>query len=167
MIPSSTGPLPCCTVRTWRWCVESWAALVLWLLGYPDQALQTGHEAIALAQELAHPYSLIYALNWMTMAPSLPPREASRPRAGRGGAGHWSGVRDRDVRGVWNALAGLGAGGAGQPAGRSGEEGMAQMRQGLAAWRATGAGVFRPYYLALLAEAYGAADRPRRGSACG
>jgi predicted ATPase len=31
---------------------------------------------------------------------------------------------------------------------------MAQMQQGLAAWRATGAEVFRPYGLALLAEAY-------------
>jgi len=30
---------------------------------------------------------------------------------------------------------------------------MAQMQQGLAAWRATGAEVFRPYGLALLAEA--------------
>ena len=33
------------------------------------------------------------------------------------------------------------------------EEGIAQMRQGLAAWRATGAQVLRPYGLALLAEA--------------
>src|SRR4029453_6553191 len=33
------------------------------------------------------------------------------------------------------------------------EEGIAQMRQGLAVWQATGAKVFRPYGLALLAEA--------------
>ncbi len=36
-----------------------------------------------------------------------------------------------------------------------GEEGIAQMHQGLAAYRATGAEVDRPYCLALLAEAYG------------
>ena len=42
---------------------QSWVALVLWLLGYPDQALQHGPAAIALAQDLAHSYSLIYALN--------------------------------------------------------------------------------------------------------
>jgi predicted negative regulator of RcsB-dependent stress response len=35
---------------------------------------------------------------------------------------------------------------------------MAQMAQGLAAWRATAAKVFRPYGLALLAEALAAAD---------
>ena len=40
---------------------------------------------------------------------------------------------------------------------------MAQMRQGLAAWRATGAGVFQPYYLALLAEAYGAGGQAEEG----
>ncbi len=37
------------------------AAFTLWLLGYPDQALQRIHETLALAQELAHPYSLAYA----------------------------------------------------------------------------------------------------------
>ena len=35
-----------------------------------------------------------------------------------------------------------------------GEEGIAQIRQGLTAYRATGAELFRPHYLALLAEAY-------------
>src|SRR5438093_11714131 len=39
-----------------------YAALVLWFLGYPDQALQRSHEAITLAQELSHPYSLSFAL---------------------------------------------------------------------------------------------------------
>ena len=34
----------------------------LWFLGYPDQALKRSHEALALAQELSHPYSLAYAL---------------------------------------------------------------------------------------------------------
>jgi predicted ATPase len=34
-----------------------------------------------------------------------------------------------------------------------GGEGIAQLQQGLAAWRATGAEALRPYYLALLAEA--------------
>ncbi len=40
------------------------AALVLWLLGYPNQALQRSHEAIRLAQELSHAYSLALALYW-------------------------------------------------------------------------------------------------------
>ena len=35
-----------------------YGAWTLWYLGYPDQALQRSREAIALAQERAHPYSL-------------------------------------------------------------------------------------------------------------
>jgi predicted ATPase len=42
-------------------------------------------------------------------------------------------------------------------------EGIAQMRQGIAAWRATGAELQRPYYLALLAEAYGTAGQTEEG----
>jgi predicted ATPase len=43
------------------------------------------------------------------------------------------------------------------------EEGMAQMQQGLAAWRATGADGGRPYFLGLLAEACGKAGQPEEG----
>src|SRR5262249_25897014 len=38
-------------------------------------------------------------------------------------------------------------------------EGIAQMGQGMAAWRATGAEVDQPYFLALLADAYGQAGQ--------
>jgi predicted ATPase len=38
------------------------AALTLWVLGYPDQALHWGHEALTLARALSHPFSLTYAL---------------------------------------------------------------------------------------------------------
>ena len=44
-----------------------------------------------------------------------------------------------------------------------GEEGIAQIRQGLAALRATGAEVVRPYFLALLAEAYGKVGQTEEG----
>ena len=37
-------------------------ALVLCYLGYPDQALKRSQEALTLAQELSHPFSLAYAL---------------------------------------------------------------------------------------------------------
>src|SRR4029453_19622545 len=41
---------------------RSYAALALWWLGYPEQALQRSREALALAEELAHPHSTAYAL---------------------------------------------------------------------------------------------------------
>jgi tetratricopeptide (TPR) repeat protein len=52
---------------------------VLWMLGYPDQALTRSREACALAQQLAQPYSLAYAL---ALASGLSKfrREAQRTR---------------------------------------------------------------------------------------
>jgi tetratricopeptide (TPR) repeat protein len=38
-----------------------YAARALWLLGYPEQALAHLHEALALAHELSHPFSLAFA----------------------------------------------------------------------------------------------------------
>lgn len=40
----------------------SYAAWVLWHLGYPDQALKRSQEALAVAQELSHPFPLAFAL---------------------------------------------------------------------------------------------------------
>jgi hypothetical protein len=45
---------------------RAYAGVTLWWLGYPDQALQRSHEALTLAQQLAHPYSLEYALFFAT-----------------------------------------------------------------------------------------------------
>jgi adenylate cyclase len=42
----------------------SWVALTLWLLGYPDQAQQRGHEALTRARQLAQPFSLAFAHAW-------------------------------------------------------------------------------------------------------
>jgi hypothetical protein len=41
---------------------QAYAAVTLWWLGYPDQALQRSHRALTLAREVAHPFSLGYAL---------------------------------------------------------------------------------------------------------
>jgi adenylate cyclase len=41
---------------------QSLLSQVLWYLGYPDQALETLREGLALARETDHPYSLAYGL---------------------------------------------------------------------------------------------------------
>jgi predicted ATPase len=46
---------------------------------------------------------------------------------------------------------------------RQGEEGIAQLRQGLTAYRSTGAELMRPYFLALLTEAYGKIGQVEEG----
>jgi len=40
------------------------AGLALWHLGYPDQALKRIPDALTLAHELSHPFSLVYALRF-------------------------------------------------------------------------------------------------------
>jgi predicted ATPase len=45
-------------------CCHMLAAPSLWLLGYPDRAVASSQAALALAQQLAHPFSLIHALYW-------------------------------------------------------------------------------------------------------
>ena len=42
-------------------------ALVLWYLGYPDQAARTSAAALAFAREVGHPFSLVYCLYWNAM----------------------------------------------------------------------------------------------------
>src|SRR5262249_6235157 len=43
---------------------HSLAACTLWSLGYPDQGLTRSHEAVTLAQQSAHPYSLSFILSF-------------------------------------------------------------------------------------------------------
>ena len=45
----------------WLGCLGA-LSVTLWFLGYPDQALQRSAEALAMAQELSHPYSLARVL---------------------------------------------------------------------------------------------------------
>ena len=43
----------------------AYTALALWSLGFPAQAVERAQEALALAQELAHPLSLAMAQQWI------------------------------------------------------------------------------------------------------
>jgi predicted ATPase/class 3 adenylate cyclase len=137
---------------------RSWAALALWCLGYPDQALRRSREALTLVQELAHPFSRAYALCFAGMFCQLRREvQAAQERATaemalcteQGFALYLA--RGRILGGWTMAEQGQGA------------EGLAQMHQGLAAYQATGAKVFRPYYLAFLAEAHGKVGQAEEG----
>ena len=135
---------------------HSYAALTLWWLGYPEQALQQSHEAVALARELAHPFSLGIALvfaAWLHQfrrGGHLTQEWAEATIALAAEQGFTVLLAQGTIFRGW-ALAERYA----EPGTGSGqrEEGIAQMQQGLAVWRATGAKVFRPYGLAMLAEA--------------
>jgi predicted ATPase len=138
-------------------CLSS-AAPVLWCLGFPNQALQRCHETLTLAQELSHPYSLVVALDLAVRLHQLR-REVQLARESaeavialstEQGFPHWL-VLGTIWRG-W-ALAEQG----------QVEEGIIQIRQGLAARRAKGAEGRRPYFLAQLAAAYGKGGQVEEG----
>jgi predicted ATPase len=138
----------------------SYAAWILWLLGYPDQALARSQEAVALAEGLSHPFSLALALGSAALCHLFRREEqVARERAE-------AVVRLSTEQGFpfWLAWGTIVRGWALAEQGQV-EEGIAQMQQGLAAFQAMGVELFRPHYLALLAEAYGKGRRPEEGLA--
>jgi predicted ATPase len=129
---------------------RAWGALALWLLGYPDRALQRIHEALTLAREMAHLSSLAYALGWAAMLHRFR-REAGATQEHAAAAITLSTEHGFALYLAWGTiLRGSSLTEQGQ-----GAEGLAQLRQGLAALRATGLQATLPCHLALLAEAYG------------
>lgn len=130
----------------------------LWQLGYPDQALQHSQAACTLAQEVAHSHSLALALVFAAIvhqcrreAPAVHEQAvAAIGLATAQGFAFWA-ARARVLHGWALALQG------------QGEAGIAEMHQGLAASLATGARVWQPYCLGLLAEAYGQSGHPEAG----
>jgi predicted ATPase len=128
-------------------CCLSYAASVLWHLGYPDQALKRGNEALALAQTLSHPLSLAFAEFFFGILLQYR-RDA---RAAQETAEALMALSTEHGLTDWLAWATALRGWAMTEQGRN-EEGIAQIQEGLAASRATGAELLRTYYLCLLAE---------------
>ena len=136
----------------------SYAAWVLWLLGYPDQALQRSQEALSLAQELSHPFSRAFALNFAALL-RLYRREG---QAAQAQAETLIALSVEQGFVLYCAHGTILRGGALVVQGQ-GEAGRAQMLQGLEALQATGAVLRRPYYLAVLAEVYGRQQQAKEG----
>jgi predicted ATPase len=127
----------------------SWTALVLWLLGYPDQALKKSQETLALAQELAHPFSLAQALVWTSWFHQLLGDERGTQEAAEAAIRLSSEHRFS----VWLAMATKFRGWALVRQGHW-TEGMAQLQQGLADTRAMETGYDLDQIFAFLAECY-------------
>jgi class 3 adenylate cyclase/predicted ATPase len=128
-------------------CCRSFGSLALWQLGYPDQALSVCRDGENLAQELSHPFTITVAF-WGTGILRLLRREI-RPTLETGDAmiAHCSEMglpafipMGRIFRG--GALAKEGAF----------EEGLAELREGIAGVRQMGTQYTVPLFFAWLAE---------------
>jgi predicted ATPase len=128
----------------------AFGAVALWLLGYPDQAAQRSREAVALGGDLGQPSSLALALHFGAIL-----RQFRRDGpAVQGSAEALMAIATEYGFKFWLAGSQIMRGWALAEQARS-ASGIAELRQGLTAWVATGSTTYRTYYLALLAEALG------------
>jgi predicted ATPase/class 3 adenylate cyclase len=135
-----------------------WLSQALLALGYPEQAQVRQGEALAAARELAHPNTIAQALfcDW-TLHQLL--RDG---RAAQAQAEALIALTTEQGLPLWLAAGVVIRGWTLAAAGRA-EDGSAVIRRGLADYRATGAELFSPYFLALLADAHGRADQAAIG----
>jgi tetratricopeptide (TPR) repeat protein len=134
-------------------------AWTLWLLGYPDQALTRSDEALALAQQLSHAYSLNFALTLATVISAArremqcvrEQAEATIALACEQGFVRWLAVGT-----AWRGWALVEQGEA--------QEGIRQMCQAVTMWRAMEGNLELPQILMVkLAESYGKAGQTEEG----
>jgi predicted ATPase/DNA-binding winged helix-turn-helix (wHTH) protein len=139
----------------------TYLALALEILGYADQAQQRSQEALAWARQVKHTPSLASAQLFAALlsqhrrdvAAMQAYAEAVIALATAQGFGHRV-AQGRLLRGWALAVQGDAA------------TGVAHLQQGLAAVQSIGQKLYRPYFLALLAEAYGQAGQPAAGLTC-
>lgn len=119
---------------------------ILWQFGLQEQALQCGRDAIALAEQQEHPFSLAFALCYSAIMHQF----RGEPNAVRDLTEAAIKLSHKQGFVLWVAQASFFQGWAlaelGQPA-----EGVSQMERSLADWRATGAEFLVAYTTALLA----------------
>jgi tetratricopeptide (TPR) repeat protein len=136
---------------------HAWGGLSLWFLGYPDQAVERVNSALGLAENLRHGHSMARA---MMQAASLyhlrrEPRVAQEHAEAVVALATEHGLQYSVATGT--VLRGWAMAARGQA------EGIELVRAGLNAHQRTGAQMDRPYYLALLAQAYATEGRYREG----
>lgn len=135
--------------------------LAQWIMGDLDDVDQPYAAILQRAEALDHPYSLAWALTWGSMVylhagqpAKLLPRVTEGLRLADEHGFAYVSAMARFAMGWCHTRQGLPL------------EGIALMEQGLAAFQATGAGIVRPFFLALLAEALGRVDRHQEALEC-
>jgi predicted ATPase len=136
----------------------AYAACYLWCLGYPDQALIRSQQALALARELGHPFSLADVLCYAGCMFSAMRRDATALKDNAEELEHLSNEKVQGWRGTGTCYQGEALVMLGQV-----QEGMAQMREGMAANQLLNIRLHLPRTLGSLAEAQAKAGHPDEG----
>jgi predicted ATPase len=133
-------------------------AMVLWHLGYPDQALERMNETVALSQAIDHPNGLAHTLNYSARLhqhrreAALTQTQAETAVALCKQYGLFASLADSMSLAGW-ALVQQG----------QGAEGIARIHAGLVVRQTRGIQLHLPVFLALLAEIYGQVGQPEQG----
>ncbi|MSQ46992.1 MAG: hypothetical protein EXR78_01180 [Deltaproteobacteria bacterium] len=121
---------------------------ILWLRGYPDQALQKAHDVLALAREIAHSFSSAIAELHVGHIHLYRREPRAVQQQAKAAITLCAEHKFANFLGQMMIIQGWAFAEQGFHA-----EGIAQIRQGLAACQATGARLFRPMYLTFMTEA--------------
>jgi class 3 adenylate cyclase/predicted ATPase len=127
---------------------QAYLGFILFCLGYPDQAFARSNAAIAEARKLAHPTSLAVALAFGARLLLLAGDDAALDEREK----ELAAVAAEQSFPYWNAQ---GAVYRGWVKVKNGDvtEGISLLRSGSTAYRVTGAELYMPHYIALLAAA--------------
>lgn len=127
--------------------ILGYQSLTLWLLGYPDQAMAQRNRLLHLVQSFSHPTSL-------TVAHCLLAKNACAQRDAQTTQRHAEeAINMSKAYGLssWTAMT-MALGGWALAEQGQAAEGLAQLTEGIAGWRAMGWAHFAPFFLALQAE---------------
>jgi DNA-binding SARP family transcriptional activator/predicted ATPase len=139
----------------------AYAACCLWCLGYPDQALKRSQEALALARELDHAFSLADVLDYGGCLFNAMRRDAQALKDNAEELMRLSNEKSfAGWLGTGTCFRGEGLAMLGQI-----QEGIAQMREGMAARQSISVRCYLPGTLRSLAEAQAKAGHPEEGLA--
>jgi len=133
-------------------------AHALWCLGHPDQALEWSRGAVALARELSHPATLVFALghagilHYLRREPRLTLEVAEEALALSAGQGLEFWKTFAEILRGWSLVRQ-----------RRGPEGIESMRHGLEGYRVTAGELESPIWLAMMADAYLVEGAPDEG----
>jgi predicted ATPase len=131
---------------------------ILWELGYTEQAQQRSAEALVLAQQSGEPSSLVHAQFFGAVRLQYR-RDAAEAYARADALTAFTTTQGLVHHAAYGRIL------LGWALARQGDAttGVAHIHQGLAVIQGTGLKLYRPYFLALLAEAYGQAGQPEAG----
>jgi class 3 adenylate cyclase/predicted ATPase len=139
-------------------CCRYTSAVVSWLRGFPDKAVTLSHEGLELGRDLKHPFTETLALDYVTLVYAFR-REFTFAEEQLGNLMQISAEHRFPIRTVYQSLHEasilLARGDA--------EHAIVQAESGLAAAGAIGVRMRRPYFLAVLADAYLKTGRHEEG----